>query len=82
MCNTETWPTNDISITNVLVPVDPFLETEIFATWILVDVDVGWEDFGLVVWRDKHLQNVSGMHSAGEAECTYIVTGKGSSIVY
>jgi hypothetical protein len=53
--HTETWPADDVGITNVLVSVHPFLQTKVFSTDILVDVDIGWEDLCLVIWRDKHL---------------------------
>jgi hypothetical protein len=53
--HTETWPTDDIGITDIFVSVDPFLKTEIFTTWVLVDVNIGREEFVLVVRRDEHL---------------------------
>jgi hypothetical protein len=54
--NTETWPADNVGIANVLVPIDPFLETKVLPTHVLVDVDIGREDLLFIVWRDKHLR--------------------------
>lgn len=53
--NTEAWPADNVGIANVLVPIDPFLETKVLSTHVLVDVDIGRKDLLLIVWRDKHL---------------------------
>jgi hypothetical protein len=55
MGDTETRPTDDVGIADILVAVDPFLKTEILSTWILVDMNIRGEELLLVVWSDKHL---------------------------
>lgn len=63
--DSETWPTDDIGVPDVFVSVDPFLQAEIFASRVLVDVDVGGEKLVLVVRRHEHLSLVSKYSSRG-----------------
>jgi len=53
--NTETWPADNVCITNVLIPVDPFLKTEVLSSDVLIDVDIGGEYFCLIIWSHEHL---------------------------
>lgn len=55
MRDAEAWPADNVGIANVLVSVDPLLQTKVFTSNVLVDMDVGWEQLFLLVWRNKHL---------------------------
>ena len=68
--NTEAWPADNVGIANVLVSVDPLLQTKVFTSDVLVDMDVGWEQLFLLVWRNKHLVIRSVMRFACDESLT------------
>jgi hypothetical protein len=78
---TETWPTDDIGITNILVPVDPFLKTKVLSAYVLVDMYIGGEYLFLVVWRYKHLAYQQFLRALIAGFEAYIMSGKGRSVV-
>jgi len=66
----EAWPADNVGIANVLVSVDPLLQTKVFTSDVLVDMDVGWEQLFLLVWRNKHLVIRSVMRFACDESLT------------
>ena len=66
----EAWPADNVGIANVLVSVDPLLQTKVFTSDVLVDMDVGWEQLFLLVCRNKHLVIRSVMRFACDESLT------------